>query len=311
MYRNPKTNLECVRRQTVSIYANAPFAINRRRVITFAALLVTSACSVQLLSTNPFAQSSLFVKPEVVWNSEDYNSFLNSLHPVGILALKQALGLLKPDDTEAKLLGTPEDLTQIREAVCRKSSWFGRCADPRATNYHDLVIEIAKRADVDTKLLSGASTYAAEELLMEKVRLSVERDFVTRWNKMPASERELLLDKVDPNKRLKDRAALVAGAGSAVIAAVATTTALTGFGAYIAATTMLAAAASAIAITLPIGVYTSLTAWISVISGPVGWGAALVGLMVAALRWQRPALEELAPFVMTMHAIKLDALQAI
>jgi hypothetical protein len=138
----------------------------------------------------------------------------------------------------------------------------------------------------------------------------VEASFVAKWNKMSPEERMKVLKKADPNGQLKDHAAMVSKTGAFTIRALTAVVGLFGFDAYVAATTALHVAASAFGVTLPFAAYTSVTSAIAVLTGPIGWMTAGVAGIFSLAMAGRPDAKKMTSFVLTMHALKLDALRA-
>lgn len=295
----------------VPFRAQTQSAMRRRDLLCLLPLPFIAACSrPPVQQKDPMARVAPFVQKDLVWNSSNFLDFLASLPPAGMLALKKSLELLPADATETALKGTQVDVMEINTDLCQKSSWFGICRNSAAFNYHSMVMNIADQAKVDPVKLRNASTFEAEQLLTARVVSEIEKEFIARWDKMSVEQRKAVLVKVDPNRKLKDHAAIAAGTGAAAIGVLSATVAFTGFAAYLAATTALAAAAGVIGATLPFAAYTSLTTLIALVTGPVGWAAGALLAVTAALFGGKPDTRKLAGFVLTMHALKLDALRA-
>lgn len=284
----------------------------RRQLLRLLPVPFLAACSVPaiLKSSDPMLAVAPFVRKDMVWKTTTYIEFLTSLPPAGLLALKKSLGLVPSDATVASLKGVQVDVFEINTDLCKKTSWFGICRNPADFDYHGIVVDIAEGAQVDAAKMKNASTFEIEHLLMERTFQAIEKDFSARWAAMTPSERSKVLERVDPNGELKDKAALVAGTGGAAVRAVAAIVSLTGFSAYIAATTALSAAVGAVGAVLPFAAYTTLTASIAVISGPVGWLAGAIAGIFSVVMRNRPETQRVAAFILTMHALKLDALHS-
>lgn len=259
---------------------------------------------------DPIAKSAPLVRKEVTWRTGYYLEFIASLPPSGLLALKKSLGVVPTDAKESALKGPQVDLLEIATSLCQASSWFGYCRNPADFDYHGMVGKVADQAGVDAARLKLTSTFDAEHLLMEKVFADIEKNFVSQWDKMSTAERKKVLDRADPNGQLKDHAAIAASTGSLAIRALSAVVALSGFSAYVAATTALSAAAAAAGLTLPIAAYTTMSSTIAVITGPIGWAAASVAGIFSIALAARPDAKKMASFALTMHALKLDSLRA-
>lgn len=311
---------------TVAKQAPEANRISRRRRVIFSLLplSVLAACkSVPSLESqqkpasvsppkprDPIANAAPLVRKDVTWRVGYYLEFIAALPPSGMLVLKKSLGLVPFDAKESALKGPQADMVEIASSLCQASSWLGYCRNPADFDYHGMVGKVADQAGVDQAKLKLASTFDAEHLLMEKVYADIEKNFVSQWDKMTPEQRKKVLARADPNGQLKDHAAIAAQTGSVAIRALTAVVALSGFSAYVAATTALSAAAAAVGLTLPIGAYTTMTATIAVVTGPIGWAAATVASIFAVAMALRPDTKKMAAFALTMHALKLDAVQA-
>jgi hypothetical protein len=283
----------------------------RRNVLAMLSLPILAACASRTPKVeDPMAKVATLVRKPVVWKIQHFLDFLNGLPPSGLLALKKSLDLLPAESTEQGLKGTQVDVLEIATSLCQKASWFRQCSKPGEFDYHGLVLGLAATAKVDPAKLQNASTFDAEQLVMEKVYAAVEKDFITKWDGMSLEERKKVIEKVDPNGKLKDHALTASMAGRAVIRALQAAIGIAGFAGYVAATTALSAVTAAVGLTLPFAVYTSLTTAISILTGPIGWSAGALLTLFGAVIAGRPDARKTASFVLTMHALKLDALKA-
>ena len=284
----------------------------RRDVLATLFLPILVACASRTpKAEDPLARVAPLVKKPVVWKIQDFLDFLNGLPASGLLVLKKSIDLLPAEATEQGLKGTQVDVLEIATALCQKASWFRQCTKPGDFDYHGLVLGLAATAKVDPAKLKNANTFDAEQLLMEKVCAEVEKGFIAKWDRMSLEDRKKVIERVDPNGKIKDHALTASMAGGAVIRALQAAIGITGFSGYVAATTALSAVTAAVGLTLPFAVYTSLTKAIAVLTGPVGKSVgALLTLFEAAVAG-RPDAQKTAGFVLTMHALKLDALKAV
>ena len=286
--------------------------IDRRHILSMLFVPFLAACAGGLGTKpqDPIAKAAPFVKKDSAWKIGDFLDFLAALPPSGLLALKKTLELLPDSATESALKGTQVDVVEINTALCQKSSWFGRCRNPSDFDYHGMVMTVADQAKIDSAKLKKSSTFDVEQLFMEKVYAEVEKDFISKWEKMSIEDRKKVLDRADPNGKLKDHAMMASAAGSIVIRALSLVVAFNGFSAYVAATTALGAATAAVGTTLPFAAYTSLTTAISVLTGPVGWAIGTTAGVSSLILAGRPDSKRMTSFTLTMHALKLDALRA-
>lgn len=286
--------------------------IDRRHILSMLFVPFLAACAGGLGTKpqDPIAKAAPFIKKDIAWKIGDFLDFLAALPPSGLLALKKTLELLPDSATESALKGTQVDVMEINTTLCQKSSWFGVCRNPSDFDYHGMVMTVADQAKIDSAKLKKSSTFDVEQLFMEKVYAEVEKDFISKWEKMSIEDRKKVLDRADPNGKLKDHAMMASAAGSIVIRALSLVVAFNGFSAYVAATTALGAATAAVGTTLPFAAYTSLTTVISVLTGPVGWAIRTTAGVSSLILAGRPDSKRMTSFTLTMHALKLDALRA-
>ena len=286
--------------------------IDRRHILSMLFVPFLAACAGGLGTKpqDPIAKAAPFVKKDSAWKIGDFLDFLAALPPSGLLALKKTLELLPDSATESALKGTQVDVMEINTTLCQKSSWFGVCRNPSDFDYHGMVMTVADQAKIDSAKLKKSSTFDVEQLFMEKVYAEVEKDFISKWEKMSIEDRKKVLDRADPNGKLKDHAMMASAAGSIVIRSLSLVVAFNGFSAYVAATTALGAATAAVGTTLPFAAYTSLTTAISVLTGPVGWTIGTTAGVSSLILAGRPDSKRMTSFTLTMHALKLDALRA-
>lgn len=289
-----------------------PVLKTRRHLLALLPMSLVVACAngVGLKAKDAMAKAAPFVRKERVWNTSNYLEFIAALPASGMLQLKKTLEILPPDATETSLKGTQADVLEISTFLCQRAGWFRVCQNPADFDYHGMVIGIAENVGIESGKLKWASTFDVERLVMEKVVSEVEASFVAKWNKMSAEERRKVLEKADPNGKLKDHAAVAAESGAIAIRSFAAVVSLSGFSAYVAATTGLASAAGLFGATLPFAAYTSVTSAIAFLTGPVGLMASIgAGIFALAMKF-RPDAKKMTSFVLTMHALKLDALRA-
>lgn len=290
---------------TVMPYQTRAVMIRRRAVL--ASLLAGSllvACG-RGSENNPMASAASFVKLDDRWDSEDLFAFLRALPPAAMLQLKQAQGLLAPDSTEQDLLGLDEDARDIQTLALRlsSSSLTYRFRDATELNYHEMVSWVAKKVGVDKELVESAATFGLEREVQKLV-------FAEIWDKLTVEERQDLLQQVDPKGKIADKVALAAMGGSAALAVLSGTVAFTGFAFYTSMTAAIAAAASAVGVTLPFAAYAGATTAVGVLSGPIGWAIAGVAGLSAVLVVGRPNVQKSTALVAQIHALKVEALQA-
>lgn len=197
--------------------------------------------------------------------SELQNSDLESAQPE--VLLQSAL----PEEIEnlAAIVGLPAEsaprtlVDAIRKAGSHSVGEISRTvrqADPYVP-YREVVLDVGKKVKAKCK---GAEDDAAIE------RAIIVSTLSKALKKASPEERARLLKDLDARSRKLGK-----GAGGA--AGVLVVANLSGFGLYVAASSVLGAVTSAVGVTLPFAAYTGMSGTIATLIGPVGWAALLLG----------------------------------
>ncbi len=216
-----------------------------------------------------------FVQPGMNWSSAELNDFLAELPAEGMLSLKQSLRLLPPDATIKELHGDQRDMGEFQDALLRASTNIFEypMSDKTKIYYHELVKWVAGKAGVDQWIIDTQPTFLIERAYMEQF-------FATLWDKLIAKQRTELVAKIDPQRTLKDVAAIISLSGAGALAALSTTACFAGFTFYTTMSVTICTAAGWFGITLPFAAYTSVASLVAFLSGPFGW--ALLAIVAAA-----------------------------
>ena len=160
----------------------------------------------------------------------------------------------------------------------------------------EILLWAAEENGVDASGLS--SSFLVERLLFEK-------KFAQIWDRLTTQQRIDLLDTMNVSG-LSDnqKAALVAGSGAAAVTALSATVAFSGFAFYTTMSTVIATSAGLLGITLPFGVYSGASSTVAVLSGPIGWGLALVAGTGAAIWATAPDADKTTAFILALHTYK-------
>ncbi len=141
---------------------------------------------------------------------------------------------------------------------------IGQIFSPRS--YKQLVTDVADYVGIDwISLCQGRNweqlkSYEIENTIVIKV-------FCKIYEKLSNDEKRELRDELNRLAKDKDFGAEIITASGIILAR------LSGFQIYLLATTALGALSSALGITLPFVIYTTLTRAISIVIGPIGWVA--------------------------------------
>lgn len=210
--------------------------------------------------------------------------------------------LLKLGDSSTRTVA--EDSLQIRKQIVWDASHWGTYLfKSNDLDYHALVQWTAKEYGVPKSELETFSTFQLERRIFEKV-------FAQAWDKLEEKQRLELLDKIDTEKKIPNRAGIAAMGGSAALATLSVTVYFAGFAFYATMSTAIAAIAGFFGLTLPFAVYAGTSTTIAVLTGPIGWVIGGCLLAVGATLFGRGNHQKTALTIVQIHCSKIDAMQA-
>lgn len=232
----------------------------------------------------------------------DLRNVLAHLEDDRVLALAQLLKLHNPKDpSEATLVQTMVDedrpfvglsRDQQTEVLCSRISSAGGhtignlLRGGEGVSYREVVSTVAKRLKVTTQ---PAMTVAEIEGEIAKKALNQLIEQLT------PEQREELSESLEQEAARHGKSFKKEGGALAALAMAQ----LSGFGVYMAASTVVGALTGALGLTLSFGFYTAMSSAISVIIGPIGWGA----LGIAAIyKLGSPNMKALLPAVLLIAA---------
>lgn len=221
------------------------------------------------------------------WTLDDVETFLRSLPQSD---LREFGNLVARDNASA------EELT--KHLIWLSSSTFTYpFKDKNNVDYHkDILSWVAEENGVG---VSGSySSFYLERSVLES-------KFAQIWETLTPEQRtELLKNHVFDGLSDSEKKALVAGTGAAAIGVLSATVAFSGFAFYTAMSSVMAASAGLLGVTLPFSVYTGASSTVAALSGPVGWGIALIAGTGAAIWAAAPNPEKTAAFILALHTYK-------
>jgi uncharacterized protein YaaW (UPF0174 family) len=282
-----------------------PAVINRRTLLVLACGSLAVASCNNVGTQNPMAKAAPFVKPGEIWSADHLFLFLSALPPPALLQIKKSQAMLKRDAVEADLQGPVEDARSIQKQLLWLSSnvLAYPFKDATAFSYHEEVKWIAEKAGVDDGTLRSGTTFRLESELHRLL-------FAEMWEKLSPEQRADLLQKLDPNGTIKDRAAITSMSGAGALVALSGTVAFTGFAFYTTMSVTVASVAGAVGATLPFATYTGASATVGLLSGPIGWAIAGVSALGGLALAGRANVRKTAALVAEIHALKIEALRA-
>lgn len=248
--------------------------------------------------TPPIAKAAPYVRADQVWQPDHLRAFLEALPPAEIARLKQCLGMDEghQDSVEADARAVEKQALWVSSNVLTYP--FRDRLDPHAM----CLWVLSKTSPKGSAAFDGPTFFVERELQ--------KRLFAELWSRLNEEQRVKLLQGIDKDGSIKDKAAIAAMSGAAAVVTLSATTAFAGFAFYTTMSTTIAAVAAAMGVTLPFAVYAGASTVVGILSGPIGWAvvtvAALGGLALAG----RANVQKTTAFVMLLHSLKVEALMA-
>jgi uncharacterized protein YaaW (UPF0174 family) len=279
----------------------------RRRIIIGGALVGIGAATAYWYAATDrrraMARAAQYVLPGERWGTVHLGRFLAALPDEAMQDLLRAQRL--GEGSPARV----QDVEKVRDHLLWLSTNVLEypIRDSSKQDYHDVVVWASSRttsAGMASPTLSGdLPTFALERELLKRM-------FANVWDKLNPAQRQELLDRIDPNHEIKDRAAILAMSGAAVLGSISMAAAFAGFALYTTMSVAIATAAGAVGVTLPFAVYTGASSVIALLSGPVGWAIlAIAGVSGIALAG-RANVFKTAQLIAQIHTLKAEALMA-
>ncbi len=274
----------------------------KRRAFLKATLTVSGAGAIYLairhfIGSGPVLPShrlTTFIKPYAIWSETDFDLFLLNLDKEQEQLVLSSLNIEHKSFSPAK----------IKERLVWLSSNIATYPfrNKTAVDYSDLTRWVAKQHDDNNTLSPTASTFEVEKFIFESL-------FVGMWDKLNFDNRMKLMERIDEDNILTNRAALAALSGSAALASLSATVYFSGFAFYSTMSVVICSVAGFFGVALPFTAYTGASAIAAVLSGPVGWILLAIGAVAGGLLLGAPNASKLIPFICQMHMIKVDVLR--
>lgn len=251
------------------------------------------------------AKAAPLVKVKEKWRARHLYEFLNALPAEKMLSLKKSLGLLDEKAGADQLKGKNQDVLDIqRHALWISSNILAYpFLDLSDLDYHGIVTWVGGKAGVEQKLLNTEPTFTLEREIQKQL-------FAQLWDKLNKEQRQELLDKLDPNGAIKDKAAIAALGGAAALGTLSATVLFSGFTFYTTMAVTISTVAGFFGVTLPFATYVGASSLVALLSGPVGWAimglTALGGVALAG----RADVKKTTQFICQIHTLKVEALIA-
>jgi uncharacterized protein YaaW (UPF0174 family) len=187
--------------------------------------------------------------------------------------------------------------------VANSKLWYPTSSSENI-DYHKIVRWVAGKKGIDSEQVDALPTFELERKIVEKY-------FADIWDKLTPKQREELLKKIEEetHSKIGNKGAIALMGGGAAVAALGVTVAFTGFAFYTTMSVVMCTVAGWFGITLPFAAYMGASGTVALLSGPIGWGIAVVAVTGGAIWGAWPSADKTAVFIMQLHFIKAQQLK--
>lgn len=224
----------------------------------------------------------------------------------GVLLRPKTFNEVSPDTVLAALEKGYVKLDYSQKAIRRELIWrrYNKLNyvwhSIKGIDYHrDILCWVAAKKKVEKELIDNHSTFDLERAVANKYLEQI-------WDKLTPEQRKELLSKIEntTGASVGDKAAIAAMSGGAAIAALGTTVALSGFAFYSTMSVVISTVAGWLGVTLPFATYAGISSTMAMLTGPIGWCIAAVGIAGGAIWLGLPEEDTIAAFVIQVNQIK-------
>ena len=171
-------------------------------------------------------------------------------------------------------------------------------------HYHNEILKwLSAEYHVPDNFINAAPSFLLERKILDAL-------FVEIWDKLTPEQRKKILEAIDKQGDIKDKAGIALASGSVALAALSVTVSFAGFAFYTTMSLFTAETASLLGLTsLPFAGYMGASTTTAVLTGPVGWTIAGLAMLGSTILLGRANYAKTAAFVTQLHLIKIDALR--
>ncbi len=283
-----------------------------------------AACSRDAV-TPPKTNTSKIIAIEKFWGRVEWRDFVSSLNDKYLVELALVYGSIKPNSPGISPKGEVLDAVMAlnfnsgRDAVIdhmqmdAMNAYWGKLekAGTVFTNpgYHVEWHEIVKRAcywaGVDGISYDHKTSFQSEQALIKKL-------LADRWDRLSKEQRSDVINKAPELSGLSSsqKAAILTGSGGVLVATLSSTILLSGFAFYTTMSSVLCASAGALGVALPFGAYMGASSAAAILSGPLGWTIAALGVGGGVFMYfEEGDKEKVIKMVVATHLIKVRVLE--
>lgn len=275
----------------------------------------------EVIKPKEYAYLAPFINKDIRWGGDDWYTFVSHLNDKHLSELSLEWGILKesspginttwigtqkfltvatPKIALNSLGGRQNTITLLQKTINGARYFTGNLLE-KGVQWHGIVVWADKKNDVEQALYDNSS-FGAERALISTI-------FEKNWDELNTDQRKAVIEKSDlRNLPAKDKAAMIAATGAAALATLNATVVLTGFAFYTTMSSVIAATASVVGVTLPFAVYTGASTIIGTLTGPVGWSILAAASVGVGLYELSPDASKVTRMVISLHILKAKVL---
>lgn len=289
-------------------------------IVFFLATAIIGCATLKQDQPKEYAYLAPVIKKDVLWGHDEWDQFISKLSDRHLSELALEWGVLDENSKginrswrgELKVLSVGDPLVALngkggrhkvmyelrRELISSayRVPWF-----ERDVKWHEIVNLACKNVALSD--CNNMSSYDAESAVLSKI-------FEKSWDGLTPAQRKQVIDKATlPGFSDKDKSSIIAMSGSSALALLRTSVAISGFSFYTGMSSMIAATANVIGVTVPFGVYTATSSLVGTLTGPVGWSVSAVATALVLYDALKPDVAKTAKMIISLHLIKARVLE--
>ena len=285
------------------------------------ASLIGCSTTSQLAHPKEYAYLAPFVKQDVRWGSDEWFSFITHLNDEHLCELSLDWGVLKETSPGINVIwgenkqkyisvgnsklaldslgGRHKAIILLQKEINGAAYTFSMFKD--VVKWHEIVSWADKK--------NGESENVHHQNSFDGERALINRIFEKSWDKLTPAQRTAVIEKSKLSTLSdKDKAVMIAATGIAARATLATAITMSGFSFYTTMSSVIAATANVVGVTLPFVVYTTASSTVAVLTGPLGWALLAAGSAGVGLYAMSPDEARVTRMVISLHILKVKAL---
>ena len=282
-----------------------------------ASLIGCSSTPPQAIQPKEYAYLASFVKKDVRWGPDEWFSFITHLNDKHLSELSLDWGVLQETSPGINVIwgvnkqkfisvgnsklaldslgGRQKTINLLQKEINDAAYTFSMFKG--GVKWHEIVSWADEKKGVN-KSEYAQNSFDAERSLLNKI-------FEKNWDKLTPEQRKAVIEKSKlSDLSAKDKAVMITATGIAARATLGAAIAMSGFSFYTTMSSVIAAMANVIGVTLPFAVYTGASSTVGALTGPVGWALLAAGSTGLGLYAMSPDEEKVSRMIISLHILK-------